>query len=78
MAALRLVDKGLFGLDEDVNARLTSWKVPENDLTKAEKVTLEQPRPSEAKQFDRQPRPGLSWPWTLGTSGREVTCGDTW
>jgi CubicO group peptidase (beta-lactamase class C family) len=40
MAALRLVEKGLLDLDEDVNARLTSWKVPENDLTKTEKVTL--------------------------------------
>ena len=40
LAALRLVDKGKLALDEDVNARLTSWKVPENDFTKTEKVTL--------------------------------------
>jgi CubicO group peptidase (beta-lactamase class C family) len=40
MAALRLVQDGRLALDEDVNAKLSSWKVPENDLTKTEKVTL--------------------------------------
>ena len=40
LAALRLVEQGKLALDEDVNARLTSWKVPENDFTKTEKVTL--------------------------------------
>jgi CubicO group peptidase (beta-lactamase class C family) len=40
LAALRLVEKGALRLDEDVNAKLTSWKVPENDFTKTEKVTL--------------------------------------
>jgi CubicO group peptidase (beta-lactamase class C family) len=40
LAALRLVEQGLLWLDEDVNARLVSWKVPENEFTKSEKVTL--------------------------------------
>jgi CubicO group peptidase (beta-lactamase class C family) len=40
LAALRLVDQGRLVLDEDVNAKLKSWKVPENEFTKAEKVTL--------------------------------------
>ena len=40
LAALRLVGQGKLALDEDVNARLTSWKLPENDFTKTEKVTL--------------------------------------
>jgi CubicO group peptidase (beta-lactamase class C family) len=40
LAALRLVEQGKLVLDEDVNAKLTSWKVPQNDLTKTEKVTL--------------------------------------
>jgi CubicO group peptidase (beta-lactamase class C family) len=40
LAALRLVERGLLSLDEDVNARLVSWKVPENEFTKTEKVTL--------------------------------------
>lgn len=40
LAALRLVERGLLSLDEDVNARLVSWKVPENELTTTEKVTL--------------------------------------
>lgn len=39
-AALKLVEKGHLKLDEDVNAKLRSWKVPENEFTKNEKVTL--------------------------------------
>ena len=38
--ALALVEQGKLSLDEDVNKKLTTWKVPENDLTKTEKVTL--------------------------------------
>jgi CubicO group peptidase (beta-lactamase class C family) len=37
---LALVNQGLLSLDEDVNAKLQSWKVPENELTKTQKVTL--------------------------------------
>ena len=40
MGMLALVEKGLLNLDEDVNAKLKSWKVPDNDLTKDQKVTL--------------------------------------
>ena len=40
LAALRLVEQEKLALDEDVNLKLRSWKVPENDFTKAEKVTL--------------------------------------
>jgi CubicO group peptidase (beta-lactamase class C family) len=40
LAALRLVEQGKLALDQDVNERLTSWKVPENEFTKGEKVTL--------------------------------------
>lgn len=40
MAALRLVQEGKLLLDEDVNQKLTSWKVPENQFTKEQKVTL--------------------------------------
>lgn len=40
MAVLAFVDRGKFTLDEDVNSRLVSWKVPENDFSKEEKVTL--------------------------------------
>jgi CubicO group peptidase (beta-lactamase class C family) len=39
-AMLRLVERGALQLDADVNRYLTSWKVPESDLTKKEKVTL--------------------------------------
>jgi len=38
--ALYLVQQGKLSLDEDVNLRLKSWKVPENELTKDQKVTL--------------------------------------
>ena len=40
LAALRLVQDGKLKLDEDVNFKLKSWKVPENEFTKTEKVTL--------------------------------------
>ncbi|HZS08089.1 MAG TPA: serine hydrolase [Blastocatellia bacterium] len=40
MAALRLVEEGRLSLDEDVNQRLKSWKVPDNEFTKEKKVTL--------------------------------------
>lgn len=39
-AALRLVQMGKLNLDEDVNRKLTSWKVPDSEFTKTEKVTL--------------------------------------
>jgi CubicO group peptidase (beta-lactamase class C family) len=40
LGALHLVEKGTLSLDADVNTKLTSWKVPENRFTTAEKVTL--------------------------------------
>lgn len=38
--AHQLAEKGTISLDENVNAYLTSWKVPENEFTTEEKVTL--------------------------------------
>lgn len=38
--ALRLVELGRLALDEDVNAKLTSWKVRDSRFTATEKVTL--------------------------------------
>ncbi|MFY0602445.1 MAG: serine hydrolase [Flavobacteriaceae bacterium] len=38
--ALQFLDKGLVDLDVDVNTYLSSWKLPENEFTKKEKVTL--------------------------------------
>ncbi len=38
--ALALVRQGKLALDESVNDRLRSWKVPESELTATEKVTL--------------------------------------
>jgi CubicO group peptidase (beta-lactamase class C family) len=40
MGALRLVQEGKLSLDDDINAHLTSWKLPENDFTKTQKATL--------------------------------------
>jgi CubicO group peptidase (beta-lactamase class C family) len=40
LAALKLVQAGKLNLDEDVNVKLVSWKVPENEFTKTQKVTL--------------------------------------
>jgi CubicO group peptidase (beta-lactamase class C family) len=40
VVALRMVERDELALDEDVNRRLESWKVPENELTRDEPVTL--------------------------------------
>ncbi len=40
MAALKLVEQGILDLDEDVNKKLKGWKVPINEFTKKEKVTV--------------------------------------
>src|SRR5689334_6546405 len=37
---LHLVEEKKLSLDEDVNLKLKTWKVPENEFTKEEKVTL--------------------------------------
>ncbi|WP_108812530.1 serine hydrolase [Sphingorhabdus sp. Alg231-15] len=37
---LRLVQDGILNLDQDVNSYLKSWKVPEGEYTKSQKVTL--------------------------------------
>lgn len=38
--AMYLVQQGKLSLDEDVNKTLKSWKVPENEFTNSQKVTL--------------------------------------
>jgi CubicO group peptidase (beta-lactamase class C family) len=40
MVALRKVQEGKLALDEDINSRLTSWKLPDNEFTAKKKVTL--------------------------------------
>ncbi|HET9836808.1 MAG TPA: serine hydrolase [Candidatus Angelobacter sp.] len=40
VGAMWLVERGKLQLDEDVNQKLKTWKVPENDFTKDQKVTL--------------------------------------
>jgi CubicO group peptidase (beta-lactamase class C family) len=40
VAALALVSRGRIALDDDVNNHLKSWKLPENQFTATEKVTL--------------------------------------
>lgn len=40
LGTMRLVQEGKLALDEDVNARLTTWKVPASRFTQTEKVTL--------------------------------------
>ena len=40
LGALQLVEQGKLALDEDVNDRLKTWKVPESPLTREKKVTL--------------------------------------
>jgi CubicO group peptidase (beta-lactamase class C family) len=40
LAAMRLVQQGVLHLDTDVNQQLSSWKVPENQFTATQKVTV--------------------------------------
>jgi len=40
LGVMRLVQDGQLNLDEDVNVKLKSWKVPENKFTAVQKVTL--------------------------------------
>jgi CubicO group peptidase (beta-lactamase class C family) len=40
MAALHYVQLGRFNLDENINDKLISWKVPDNEFTVTQKVTL--------------------------------------
>ncbi|MEC2072644.1 serine hydrolase domain-containing protein [Alkalihalophilus marmarensis] len=40
MTAVKLVSEGILNLDEDVNERLLTWKVPENEYTTNKNVTL--------------------------------------
>jgi len=41
MTALKLVEDGKVDLKENINNKLTSWKVPENEFTQNKKVTLQ-------------------------------------
>ena len=38
-ALFRMIEEGRLALDEDVNLRLRSWKLPDSEFTKIEKVT---------------------------------------
>lgn len=40
MLVLKLVEQGILDLDEDVNKKLISWKVPNNNLIENKRVTL--------------------------------------
>lgn len=40
LAALALVEQGKLSLDEDVNLKLQSWKIPDSEATREQKVTL--------------------------------------
>jgi CubicO group peptidase (beta-lactamase class C family) len=40
MVAMKKVEQGMITLDEDINNKLTSWKLPENEFTAKKKVTL--------------------------------------
>lgn len=40
MVALKKVEQGKIALDENINNKLTSWKLPDNEFTARKKVTL--------------------------------------
>ena len=64
VGALRLVDQKRLSLDTDVNAGLTSWKVPTNAFDKDQRVTfrgllsMTQHLPRRLWRFFRHPRSG--------------------
>ena len=41
MVALKLVEEGRLDLDQNVNEKLTSWQIPDNEFTTTHKVTLQ-------------------------------------
>lgn len=72
---LHYVEKGLLDFDEDVNKKLKSWKIPENDFTKKEKVTLRRLLTHQAGL--NRPDGGFSWeegrmPTLIQTLGGEA------
>ncbi|MDQ3473492.1 MAG: beta-lactamase family protein, partial [Acidobacteriota bacterium] len=40
MVAMKKVEEGKISLDEDINNKLTTWKLPDNEFTTKKKVTL--------------------------------------
>lgn len=40
MVMMKKVEQGRISLDEDINSKLTSWKLPDNEFTAKKKVTL--------------------------------------
>jgi len=40
LASLEMVEEGKISLDENINDKLKSWQIPENEFTTTEKVTL--------------------------------------
>jgi CubicO group peptidase (beta-lactamase class C family) len=40
MVVMKKVEQGKLSLDEDINTKLTSWKLPDNQFTEKKKVTL--------------------------------------
>jgi CubicO group peptidase (beta-lactamase class C family) len=57
--ALRFVERGLLNLDDDVNQKLTSWKIPENSFTEPRQVTLRMLLTHQAGL--NRPEGGFSW-----------------
>src|SRR6185312_637162 len=40
MVAMKKVEQGKIALDDNINNKLTSWKLPDNEFTAKKKVTL--------------------------------------
>ncbi len=63
VAVLKLVEEGLVALDQNVNDRLTSWHVPDSEITTTQKVTLRRILSHSS---------GLSVPTLVGYSAADV------
>lgn len=70
--ALTLVEQGLLDLDQNVNEKLISWQVPENEYTTDEKVTLRRLLSHSAGLTDGFPMRSSSDPefdWWMASEG---------
>ncbi len=74
-AVLHMVGKGLIDLDEDINNKLKDWKIPDNEFTEHEKVTLR--RLLSHRSGLNRPNGGFSFEGSVSPSVIQVLKGES-